>query len=409
MDARSIARSLSAGALAASALVPFAADAQARGDARRSDPPRRPFLFKDARGEVAAARARGDTMITLVVASMPGQNAKVAALARRLDGQVGYRDDDVDYLRVRLPLDSVDRVVGHPLVHSADVSISRLSRALGLAGSSPMPDSEAPMATTLASPTATSGTLPFANPFAALFARGEMSLADTTKKRWPPPLPETPLLDRYEPITDMGGVEWRRANPTFDGRGTGIAIIDQSLDALLPELQVAMTSGGQPTQKIVGYMTAVDVNEENDGQWLRMKDEVTAGASGTFTYGDSTYTAPAAGTYRIAILDEAVFDSLNRAGLEKDLNRDGNPKESSRLFGVLWHEGTGEVWLDTDQDHDFRDEKGYVDFSIRPEFGVLGKDKPETPVRESVSYAIQIDKERKLVALNFGVQSHASL
>lgn len=409
MDARSIARSLSAGALAASALVPFAAAAQARSDALRSDPPRRPFLFKDARGEVAAARARGDTMITLVVASMPGQNAKVAALARRLDGQVGYRDDDVDYLRVRLPLDSVDRVVGHPLVHSADVSISRLSRALGLAGSSPMPDTEAPMATTLASPTARSVTLPFANPFAAPFARGEMSLADTTKKRWPPPLPETPLLDRYDPITDMGGVEWRRANPTFDGRGTGIAIIDQSLDALLPELQVAMTISGQPTQKIVGYMTAVDINEENDGQWLRMKDEVTAGASGTFTYGDSTYTAPAAGTYRIAILDEAVFDSLNRAGLEKDLNRDGNPKESSRLFGVLWHEGTGEVWLDTDQDHDFRDEKGYVDFSIRPEFGVLGKDKPETPVRESVSYAIQIDKERKLVALNFGVQSHASL
>lgn len=409
MHARSIVRSLFSVALAASALVPRAAAAQPRGDALRGDPPRRPFLFKDARGEVAAARARGDTMVTLVVASMPGQNAKAAALARRLGGKVGFRDDEVDYLRVRLPLDSVDRMVGHALVHSADVSISRLGRALGLAGSAPTVDGDTPIATPHSPPAATPETLPFANELAAPFARGVVSVADTTRKRWPPPLPETPLIDRYDPITDMGGVEWQRANPTFDGRGTGIAIIDQSLDALLPELQVAMTIDGKPTQKIVGYMTAVDIDEENDGQWLRMNDVVVAGADGAFTYKDSACTAPAPGTYRVAILDEAVFDSLNRAGLEKDLNRDGNPKGSSRLFGVLWNEATGEVWLDTDQDHDFRDEKGYVDFSIRPEFGVLGKDNPSTPVRESVSFAIQVNKDRKLVALNFGVQSHASL
>lgn len=390
--------------------APQAVEAQSRAT---TDPPRRPFLFKDARGELASARARGDTTVTLVVASMPGQNARAAALVQQLGGKIGYRDDDVDYLRVRLPVDSVDKLVGHALVHSADVSISRMSRTLGLAGSAPM----APGAATGDSPAASSAatretlpfTAPFAAPFAAPFVSGVVAVSDTTKKRWPPPLPETPLTDRYDPITDMGGVEWRRANPTFDGRGTGVAIIDQSLDALLPELRVAMTMDGKPTQKIVGYMTAVDIDEENDGQWLRMNDEVTAGTAGAFTYKDSAYSAPAAGTYRIAILDEAVFDSLSRAGLEKDLNRDGNPKGSSRLFGVLWNEATGEVWLDTDQDRDFRDETGYVDFSIRPEFGVLGKDKPETPVRESVSYAIQINKERKLVALNFGVQSHASL
>lgn len=393
--------------LAPMALPISAHDADAQS--RSVDPPRRPFLFKDARGEVAAARARGDTTVTLVVASMPGQNARAAALVQQLGGTIGYRDDDVDYLRVRLPVDSVDRLVGHALLHSADVSISRMSRAFGLAEGEAAAASEGQGVAGEASSAATPATLPFAAPFSAPFAAGVVAVADTTKKRWPPPLPETPLIDRYDPITDMGGVEWRRANPTFDGRGAGVAIIDQSLDALLPELRVAMTIDGKPTQKIVGYMTAVDIDEENDGQWLRMKDEVTAGAGGSFTYKDSAYTAPAAGTYRISILDEAVFDSLSRAGLEKDLNRDGNPKGSSRLFGVLWNEATGEVWLDTDQDRDFRDEKGYVDFATRPEFGVLGKDKPETPVRESVSYAIQINKERKLVALNFGVQSHASL
>ena len=87
----------------------------------RSDPPRRAFLFKDSRGELAAARARGDTMVTLVVATMPGANARAVRLVTRLGGLVRYREDAVDYLRIRLPVDSVERFVRDPLVHSSDV------------------------------------------------------------------------------------------------------------------------------------------------------------------------------------------------------------------------------------------------------------------------------------------------
>jgi len=369
------------------------------------DPPRRPFLYKDARGELAAARARGDSGVTLVIAAMPGANAKAAVLAKRLGGTVRYRDDDVDYLRVHLPVDSVDRLVGDPLIHSADVSISGMSRAFGRANEQAPDGAQGLGQSRIASPDAS--TLPFAPLTAGRWGFG--MVRDTIKGSWPPSLPETPLTDRYDPLTDMGAIEWRRANPTFDGRGAGIAIIDQSLDALLPELQVAMTLDGKPTRKIVGYMTAVDIDDEDDGQWLRMKDTVNAGSDGRFTYNGVAYTAPTAGTYRIAILDEAVFDSLNRAGIEKDLNRDGNPKGSSRLFGVLWNETSNDVWLDTDQDHDFRDEKAYTDYAVRPEFGVLGTDNPATPIRESVSYAVQTDRARKLVSLNFGVASHASL
>ncbi|MCC6928409.1 MAG: S8 family serine peptidase [Gemmatimonadaceae bacterium] len=369
------------------------------------DPPRRAFLFKDARGELATARARGDSGVTLVVAAMPGANAKAALLAKRLGGTVRYRDDDVDYLRVHLPLDSVDRLVGDANIHSVDVSISGISRAFGRANDQVPASAWSPAEPSAA--TSIGSVLPFA-PWTV--PHGTFGVVrDTTKGRWPPPLPETPLTDRYDPLTDMGAIDWRRANPTFDGRGVGIAIIDQNLDALLPELQVARTLDGTPTRKIAGYMTAVDIDDENDGQWLRMKDSVSAGTDGRFSYNGVAYTAPAAGPYRIAILDEAVFDSLNRAGIDKDLNRDGNPKGSSRLFGVLWNEASNDVWLDTDQDHDFRDEKPYTDYAVRPDFGVLGIDNPATPVRESVSYAVQTDRARKLVSLNFGVASHASL
>jgi hypothetical protein len=101
--------------------------------AQRGDPPRRPFLFKDARGELAAARARGDSAVTLVVAAMPGANARAAQRTLQLGGKIRFRDDDVDYLRIRLAVDSVEKFIADPLVHSADVTISRLSRAFGLA------------------------------------------------------------------------------------------------------------------------------------------------------------------------------------------------------------------------------------------------------------------------------------
>ena len=367
----------------------------------RSDPPRRPFLFKDARGELAAARARGDTMVTLVVASMPGANARAVRLVTGLGGTVRFRDDDVDYLRVHVPLASVERLVSDPLVHSADVSISGISRAFGLADGEPSSPGGAaghgapPSAATR--PDATS-TLPWG---------GSVARADTII-RWPPPLPETPLVNRYDPLSDMGAIEWRKANPTFDGRGTTIAIIDQSLDPLLPELQVATTLDGKPTRKIIGYETAVDIDDEDDGRWLRMTDTVSA-AGGRFTWQGRAYTAPAPGAYRVSVIDEAVFDSVSRSQIEKDINRDGNPEGSSRLFTVLWNEATNDVWLDTDQDLDFSDEKAYTDYSVRPEFGVVGTDKPGTAVRESVAFGVQTDRTRKLVAINFGVASHASL
>ncbi len=50
--------------------------------AASQEPPRRPVLFKDSRGEIAHARVRGEADILLVIASMPGRNAEVASTGR---------------------------------------------------------------------------------------------------------------------------------------------------------------------------------------------------------------------------------------------------------------------------------------------------------------------------------------
>ena len=344
---------------------------------------RRPFLFKDARGELAQARARGESDVLLVIASMRGRNARVVDEIRGMGGTVQFRDDDVDYVRARVPVDRVQELAASSDVHSVDVSVTGLSRSFGMA------DGEQAVAPEL----------PGITP------------ADTITEPWPPVLGDYPLRNRYSPLEDVRARGFLEANPTYDGRGVLIAMIDMSPDMLLPELQTATSLDGTAVPKIAVYEAVLDVDEEDDGRWLRMDDMVEA-RGGAFEYRDSTYRAPRDGTFRVTLFDEVHADTaavFGSQGLDGDVNRDGNPEGASRLFGVLWDEAAGDVWVDTDQDFDFTDERTLGEFNERREFGVFGTDDPDTPVRESIGFGVQIDEDRKLIALNLGIASHASL
>ena len=342
-----------------------------------AQPPRRPFLFKDARGELAQARARGESEVVLVMAAMPGRNARLAAAIEGMGGRIGFRFDEVDYLRAWVPLDRVEELADHPDIHSVDVSITNRSRSFGLAGGD------------------------------ALSPARPLPSADTI---WPPVLGDQPLSNRYSPLGDMRALEWREQNPTWDGRGVTVAMIDMLPDMLLPELQTARNLDGEEVPKIAVYRNALDPEIEDNGWWLDMDDMVEASGGG-FSYRDSAYTAPRDGVFRIALFDEVRADTMGVYGssLERDVNRDGNPEGSSRLFAVLWDEGSGDLWVDTDQDLDFTDETLMGDYAERPGFGVFGSDDPHTAVRESVGFGVQIDRERGRVALNLGIASHGTL
>jgi hypothetical protein len=359
--------------------------------AAAQEPARRPWLFKDSRGEIAQARVRGEKDVLLVIASVQGRNAETARAIAELGGKVQYRDDAVDYLRARVPLEAVERLTANPALHSADVSMGQnRARTLALAAGG---GEAGPVL-----PSATPGDVDD-----ALRTR-----PDTIREPWPPILSDFPIRNRYSPYNDMRATSFFAENPTYDGRGVTVAMIDMNPDMLLPELQAAKGLDGKPIPKIAIYETALDRDEEHDGRWLFMDDMVKA-EGGRLTYQDSAYTAPRDGTFRIAMFDEQQADSLSSSGLKGDVNRDGNPEGSSRFFAVLWDEASGDVWVDTDQDRSFVGETALSDYNVRPVFGVFGKDSTHTSVRESIGFAVQIDRERKRVAINLGVAGHASL
>src|SRR5688572_5486039 len=91
----------------------------ARMSAEAASSLRAPRLFKDSRQSLAIARAQGRKEITLVVATVAGRAAAAAADAQRFGGVIRHRDDDVGYLRIRVPIDSATRFAESPNVESA--------------------------------------------------------------------------------------------------------------------------------------------------------------------------------------------------------------------------------------------------------------------------------------------------
>ena len=318
-------------------------------------------LGKHDRALLAAARAADEPTVQLLVAAAPGRTSSVASAMTALGATVVKREDAVDYLRVRVPVGKAAAVANVKDVVAAD-----LDEVVPLEDPSPGADGDGTDGATVPTP-------------------------------GPAPSDATPQANPYMPIQDTKADDFQTAHPTWDGRGTTIAIVDSGIDLDHPALQTTTTG----ERKVVDWVTATDPVNDADPTWLNMKNLVSA--SPGFTSGGSTWTAPAAGTYRFAIFDER--DPRLGGEVGSDVNRDGNPAGSKGTFGVLWDTGANNVWVDTDQDGSFADESAMTDYGVRYDVGHFGTDKPGTAIREQLPFVVQTDGRAKFV--NIGIVSGA--
>lgn len=185
----------------------------------------------------------------------------------------------------------------------------------------------------------------------------------------------TPDDNPYMPTRDLGSTAFKAANPTFDGRGTTIGILDSGVDVDHPALQT--TSTGE--RKIVDWVTGTHPLLESDGSWRAM---VTAVTGPTFSYGGSTWTAPA-GTYRINRVSESISARSDAAG---DFNRDG---DTTDRWGVLYNETTHDIWVDSNQDLTFSDSEKMRPYKENFDIGHFGVDNPATAISESMPFVVE--------------------
>ena len=178
--------------------------------------------------QLKAARDRDQRVSTLLVAAVSGQTSTAASMITSLGGRILFREDSVGYLRVSIDTALVEAVAALPSVKYVD-----LDEVLKIPD--PRPEGAAAL-------------IPQPAPGAA-----------------------TPRVNPYMPTQDIGAAQFVNANPTYDGRGVTIGIVDTGVTLDHPSLLT--TSTGE--RKIVDWVTYTDPFIDDDPTWINMSAQVS--------------------------------------------------------------------------------------------------------------------------------------
>jgi subtilisin family serine protease len=322
--------------------------------------PPRALLSKHDRSLLAEAGAQGRPEVTMLLATAPGANDRLELSLGGLGARVGFRDDELGYIRATVPIKQAEAAAKLKGINA--VSLDEIVPMV----LPPQDTAEQPEAV-------------------------------------PPPGADTPAVNPYMPTRDIGAPQFVAEHPTFDGRGVVIGILDTGIDLLTPELQNAMLLNGTPAPKIMDWVTATSPLEDDDPTWVSMSTQVRGRS---FTVNGLTYQAPGTGFYRFGLFDER--DPRLGGEIDNDVNRDGNPSGSSGLFAILWDTQRNRIWVDTNQNQDFTDERAMTDFKVNRDYGVFGVDDPSTAVRESMPFVVQTDWKDQMVNIGIVAGAHGT-
>jgi hypothetical protein len=323
-------------------------------------------LRKHDRETLIAERLNHQTHVTLVVAATPGRNAVLARYAASLGAEVRYRDDDVDYLRLYIAIDAVEELAASPDLYALNVNTDNLVR----------PTSVEPEVVL---------------PLSGLSQEAHQDLA---------PGPGSPADNPYVPTRDIGAVAFMSRHPNFDGRGVAICVHEGTpADMLAPELQSAKNLEGKPVRKMIDVIDSMDPTLRSSRSWSRvdMSERINV-TGGQFVSGGKTYTVPHDGLYRFGIYYAWPFEEAPFA--KKHFNRSGISRDESSRYGVLWEDQSNTVWVDVDQNYDFRNDSPLTDYNVRFDLGQFGKDDPATPERESIGFYLLAHPGNDFIDIN---------
>ena len=312
-------------------------------------------LSKHDRALVVEAQAQGKSTVTLLIAAKKGSNRNLVNAIAALGGTVRFRDDDISYLRVVVPINKAEAVAQLSDVEAVDVD----------------------------------EIIPLYDP------RPDGAVAPTPQT---PPSASTPQNNPYMPIGDIGAAQFMAANPMWDGRGVTVGIMDSGVTLDHPALQTTTTG----ERKIVDWVTYTHPTDDGDPTWVSMQDQISGA---TFTYQNVSYIAPAAGSYRIGLFNERDLRLGGEVG--NDVNRDRNPAGSKGIFAVLWDTATNNVYVDTNQNNSFADELAMTDYRVRYDIGYFGNGPVATATTPAgkMPFVVQTDGKNKFV--NIGIVSGA--
>lgn len=187
---------------------------------------------------------------------------------------------------------------------------------------------------------------------------------------------------------EIGLTELWKQNPTADGRGVRVGVVDEGFDLLHPALQQARDAQGNPVPKIadIGTLTTTD----EDSSWVQL-DDVVQTHSAHFDAAGRTWTAPAEGTYRFGVFRRDLV-----------LGPEGNShtQKLTIAVGVLWSELANRVWVDTDGDGSFANQRALGEYAKTHDVDWFGTKTSDADNR--IPFGVHIDASRDAVYVRIG-------
>lgn len=205
----------------------------------------------------------------------------------------------------------------------------------------------------------------------------------------------TPERARRYPINtdqDMGVTNFREANPTFDGRGVGIGVLETTwLPIDQPSYAEGLALDGTRRRKVLRYLHYPSANSEEVAapfsDWFDCKSPICR-------VQDRVMRLPAVGRYRIA--DFSLSSPYPAACGGK------------ARFAILQRQDTKSLFIDTNRDFDFIDEQPVVDFN-----DVAWNPRSIALLRcgsgQQLKTVVTVDTDSRLVRLHPFTNRHATM
>ena len=365
--------------------------APAHGQETRSPAP---SFTKTDRLTLAQLRVTGKKDTMLLVVTPEGKTAGVEESLRQNACDIKAVAREIGYIRCVISLDRLEAVSKLPGIEKMALSATQLSTVYGLSDQASETATGLPKSRSVGAPTRF---MPRDNPFTASRAMQVLSFKD--------------------------------AHPSYDGRGSAVGVLESEIDLLTPELKWAENLNGERVPKLIDWTLTGEWDLPDPAMpdwmyasflsgspWTKVRhpffaiptDKVEEVRKGVVRFRGDEYVLPnVLGNvdWRMGVWDahkvEPPFGPL-------DTNLDGVVNDSDN-YTILFDAQGKRVWVDLNHNKAFGDETPLRDFSVAREFGVFGKDDPNTAVRESRTFFIHLEPDKTDVWMQVDIGEHGDM
>jgi hypothetical protein len=329
---------------------------------------------------LAQLRVNGAEQTTVLVVTPEGNTASVEELLKENGCSIKEVASEIGYIRCVVPIAQLDAVLKLPSIEKISLSTSIYSSVYGVPAQS-QDNTEKPDKTDNGAVGPTRF-MPRDNPFTASRA--------------------------------MQVLSFKEANPTYDGRGVAVGVLEAHIDLLTPELRWAKDIHGNAVSKIIDWTLTGDWNLPDSAMpklryatffsnapWAKVArppdlistEKVEEVSKGVVRFRGNEYFLPnvtGEAEWRMGEFDaQKAFPLLGPL----DTNLDGVVNELDN-YSILFDVRGRRVWLDLKHDKDFRDATPLRDFSVAREFGVFSPDAAAKQPPESRMFFIHLEPDK---------------